>query len=104
MDEKIYKLLLDLQQEVHKIHSELGNMRSEMQSMYSELKGAEHNFMQQMEKREAAISKLAESQNHHYETLHHDCEALKQQLQDREGELKLLEQNKLDKNALRRIG
>ncbi len=100
MDEKIYKLLLDLQQEVHKIHSELGNMRSEMQS----IKGAEYNFAQQIEKREAAISKLAESQHHHYETLHHDCEALKQQLQDREGELKLLEQNKLDKNALRRIG
>lgn len=83
MDDTIYKLLLDLREELKELHFEYRKIHSELQSMCTE--------------ENSALEELAESQRKQYVVM-------KQYMEDRDEKLRSLNENKLDRDALRRIG
>lgn len=94
MDEKIYKLLLSMQEDIKEIRTELGNMRTEQKGIYSRLKGAAGTIARDLDK---SLDTLAQEQQGQWEKL-------QQNIDKQDEAVKMLEEKKLDKRSLKRIG
>ena len=94
MDEKIYELLLSMQEDIKGIRTELGNMRTELKGVYSRLKGAAGTIARDLDK---SLDTFAQEQQEQWETLH-------QNINKQDEAMKMLEEKKMDKRSLKRIG
>lgn len=94
MDEKIYKLLLSMQEDIKEIRTELENMRTELKGVYSRLKGAAGTIARDLDK---SLDTLAQEQQEQWEKLQKD-------ISKQNEAMRMLEEKKLDKRSLKRIG